>query len=215
MHTSPSLNASRRTAWIAGTSAALGLYGLHVATQDSMRLDGAAVSERECLTRTQIWDRTVDNRHYSAPTSIPPTIDAKVAEVASVSVEPTASEPASTVTDAAETTSAEETAPAAEPTEEEDPKSAAFDPVTGEINWDCPCLGGMAHGPCGEEFRAAFSCFVYSEGEPKGIDCVEKFKGMQDCFRAHPDVYGEGSSSEYYQYISIAHSYGSYCRNCG
>ncbi|KAI3485908.1 hypothetical protein L1887_50708 [Cichorium endivia] len=42
-------------------------------------------------------------------------------------------------------------------------------PETGEINWDCPCLGGMAHGPCGEQFKAAFSCF--------------------DCFREHPDVY--------------------------
>ena len=52
----------------------------------------------------------------------------------------------------------------------------AFNPETGEINWDCPCLGGMAHGPCGEEFRAAFSCFVYSEEEPKGIECIEKFK---------------------------------------
>lgn len=67
----------------------------------------------------------------------------------------------------------------------------AFNPETGEINWDCPCLGGMAHGPCGPEFREAFSCFVYSDKEPKGIDCVEKFKAMQDCFRAHPDVYGE------------------------
>lgn len=64
--------------------------------------------------------------------------------------------------------------------------------MTGEINWDCPCLGGMAHGPCGMQFREAFSCFVYSEQEPKGIDCVEKFKAMQDCFREHPDVYGEG-----------------------
>jgi ATP-dependent RNA helicase DHX57 len=52
-------------------------------------------------------------------------------------------------------------------------------------------LGGMAQGPCGEEFKAAFSCFVYSEAEPKGLDCVEKFKGMQDCFRLHPDVYGD------------------------
>ncbi|KIJ67925.1 hypothetical protein HYDPIDRAFT_83681, partial [Hydnomerulius pinastri MD-312] len=60
----------------------------------------------------------------------------------------------------------------------------------GEINWDCPCLGGMAHGPCGQHFREAFSCFVFSEQEPKGIDCVEKFKAMQDCFREHPDVYG-------------------------
>lgn len=70
--------------------------------------------------------------------------------------------------------------------------SAAFNPETGEINWDCPCLGGMAHGPCGMEFREAFSCFVYSEEEPKGINCVEKFKAMQDCFRAHPETYGEG-----------------------
>jgi intermembrane space import and assembly protein 40 len=49
----------------------------------------------------------------------------------------------------------------------------------------------MAHGPCGPQFREAFSCFVYSEDEPKGIDCVERFKAMQDCFREHPDVYGE------------------------
>lgn len=49
----------------------------------------------------------------------------------------------------------------------------------------------MAQGPCGEEFKAAFSCFVYSDAEPKGLDCVEKFKGMQDCFRRHPDVYGD------------------------
>ena len=69
----------------------------------------------------------------------------------------------------------------------------AFNPETGEINWDCPCLGGMAHGPCGPQFREAFSCFVFSEKEPKGIDCVEKFKGMQDCFKEHPDVYGEGA----------------------
>lgn len=52
----------------------------------------------------------------------------------------------------------------------------AFNPETGEINWDCPCLGGMAHGPCGEEFKAAFSCFVYSNEEPKGIECIDKFK---------------------------------------
>lgn len=52
-------------------------------------------------------------------------------------------------------------------------------------------LGGMAQGPCGDEFKAAFSCFVFSEAEPKGLDCVEKFKGMQDCFRLHPDVYGD------------------------
>lgn len=55
-------------------------------------------------------------------------------------------------------------------------QEGAFNPETGEINWDCPCLGGMANGPCGEEFKAAFSCFVYSTDEPKGVDCIDKFK---------------------------------------
>ncbi|RUS25074.1 hypothetical protein BC938DRAFT_472665, partial [Jimgerdemannia flammicorona] len=73
---------------------------------------------------------------------------------------------------------------------DEDPQSAAFNPETGEINWDCPCLGGMANGPCGDAFKAAFSCFVYSTDEPKGVNCIEKFRGMQDCFRLYPDVYG-------------------------
>lgn len=68
----------------------------------------------------------------------------------------------------------------------------AYNPETGEINWDCPCLGGMAHGPCGEQFKEAFSCFVFSEDEPKGINCVDKFKAMQDCFREHPEIYADG-----------------------
>ncbi|TEB38393.1 hypothetical protein FA13DRAFT_1681824 [Coprinellus micaceus] len=67
----------------------------------------------------------------------------------------------------------------------------AYNPETGEINWDCPCLGGMAHGPCGEQFKEAFSCFVFSEDEPKGINCVGAFKNMQDCFREHPEVYAD------------------------
>jgi intermembrane space import and assembly protein 40 len=79
---------------------------------------------------------------------------------------------------------------------EDSPASGgAFNPETGEINWDCPCLGGMAHGPCGPEFREAFSCFVYSEDEPKGINCVEKFQNMQNCFRAHPEIYADGGDT--------------------
>lgn len=73
----------------------------------------------------------------------------------------------------------------------DNPQAQAFDPRTGQINWDCPCLGGMAHGPCGEQFKLAFSCFVFSEAEPKGIDCVDKFQAMQNCFRQHPEVYAE------------------------
>lgn len=74
--------------------------------------------------------------------------------------------------------------------EEEAEQQGAFNEETGEINWDCPCLGGMAHGPCGEQFREAFSCFVFSKEEPKGVDCIEHFKTMQNCFREHPDIYG-------------------------
>ncbi|KAL5117835.1 Oxidoreductase [Pleosporales sp. CAS-2024a] len=74
--------------------------------------------------------------------------------------------------------------------EAEADQQGAFNPETGEINWDCPCLGGMATGPCGEQFKAAFSCFVYSQEEPKGMDCIDKFKDMQNCFREYPEVYG-------------------------
>ncbi|KAL8711902.1 MAG: hypothetical protein Q9220_003846 [cf. Caloplaca sp. 1 TL-2023] len=77
-----------------------------------------------------------------------------------------------------------------EATESEASSEGAFNEATGEINWDCPCLGGMADGPCGQQFRTAFSCFVFSKEEPKGMDCIEHFKGMQDCFREFPEIYG-------------------------
>ncbi|ROW15196.1 hypothetical protein VPNG_02986 [Cytospora leucostoma] len=80
--------------------------------------------------------------------------------------------------------------------EEEAGQQGAFNPETGEINWDCPCLGGMADGPCGEEFKSAFSCFVYSDVEPKGMDCIDKFQHMQDCFRKYPDIYGAEIADE-------------------
>lgn len=41
----------------------------------------------------------------------------------------------------------------------------------------------MAYGPCGEQFREAFSCFVFSKEEPKGMDCIEKFKYVGSLLR--------------------------------
>ncbi|PWN18861.1 hypothetical protein BCV69DRAFT_284838 [Microstroma glucosiphilum] len=99
---------------------------------------------------------------------------------------------------------------------EEDPgegQEAAYDPSTGQINWDCPCLGGMATGPCGEEFKEAFSCFVFSEQEPKGVECVGKFKGMQDCFRRHPEEYKEELEME--EEVSRAERGGNCVYECG
>ncbi|XP_056128956.1 coiled-coil-helix-coiled-coil-helix domain containing 4b isoform X2 [Lampris incognitus] len=59
----------------------------------------------------------------------------------------------------------------------------------GEINWNCPCLGGMASGPCGTEFKEAFSCFHYSKEEVKGSDCLEQFRAMQECMQCYPELY--------------------------
>lgn len=66
----------------------------------------------------------------------------------------------------------------------------------GEINWACPCLGGMATGPCGVEFREAFSCFHYSKADPKGSDCLEPFRQMSDCMAQYPNVYGSKEDKE-------------------
>ncbi|KAK6635912.1 hypothetical protein RUM44_001166 [Polyplax serrata] len=61
----------------------------------------------------------------------------------------------------------------------------------GEINWNCPCLGGMATGPCGVEFREAFSCFHNSEADPKGSDCYDAFKEMHLCMAEYPQLYSK------------------------
>ncbi|XP_050444994.1 mitochondrial intermembrane space import and assembly protein 40 [Cataglyphis hispanica] len=67
----------------------------------------------------------------------------------------------------------------------------------GEINWNCPCLGGMATGPCGLEFREAFSCFHYSTADPKGSDCRKVFETMQDCMLQYPALYeSKGASTD-------------------
>ncbi|XP_026318064.1 mitochondrial intermembrane space import and assembly protein 40-B [Hyposmocoma kahamanoa] len=72
----------------------------------------------------------------------------------------------------------------------------------GSINWGCPCLGGMATGPCGLQFRDAFSCFHYSDAEPKGSDCYEKFSVMQECMSQYPELYGREEDEELSNAIS-------------
>ncbi|KAM4613778.1 mitochondrial intermembrane space import and assembly protein 40-B-like [Polymixia lowei] len=67
---------------------------------------------------------------------------------------------------------------------------------SGEINWNCPCLGGMASGPCGTEFKEAFSCFHYSKEEVKGSDCLEQFRSMQQCMQIYPELYPQEDEKE-------------------
>ncbi|XP_003747587.1 mitochondrial intermembrane space import and assembly protein 40-B [Galendromus occidentalis] len=61
----------------------------------------------------------------------------------------------------------------------------------GQINWECPCLGGIALGPCGFEFREAFACMQRASGEeePKGMECVEAFRTMRECMSKYPALY--------------------------
>jgi len=80
----------------------------------------------------------------------------------------------------------------------EDPKKAygAFDPVRREIDWDCPCIGGALKGPCAEDFKQAFSCFVYSEEADKGSDCYNEFLNMNHCFGENAAYYEEEKRRE-------------------
>lgn len=65
----------------------------------------------------------------------------------------------------------------------------------GEINFNCPCLGGIASGPCGYQFREAFTCFHYSTNELKGSECADKFIDMQNCMAKYPNLYSGAISS--------------------
>ncbi|XP_072174973.1 mitochondrial intermembrane space import and assembly protein 40-like [Diadema setosum] len=80
--------------------------------------------------------------------------------------------------------------------EEDDEEAEGLILANGEINWSCPCLGGMASGPCGMEFREAFSCFHYSTAEPKGSDCIDNFRKMQECMVSYPELYPLDDKSE-------------------
>ncbi|XP_049894700.1 mitochondrial intermembrane space import and assembly protein 40 [Epinephelus moara] len=66
----------------------------------------------------------------------------------------------------------------------------------GDINWNCPCLGGMASGPCGSQFKDAFSCFHYSKEEVKGSECIDQFRGMQECMQRYPELYPQEEDKE-------------------
>ncbi|XP_029550351.1 mitochondrial intermembrane space import and assembly protein 40-like isoform X2 [Salmo trutta] len=67
---------------------------------------------------------------------------------------------------------------------------------SGEINWNCPCLGGMASGPCGTQFKEAFSCFHNSNEEVKGSECIDNFRAMQECMQKYPELYPQEDEND-------------------
>lgn len=54
----------------------------------------------------------------------------------------------------------------------------------------------MASGPCGSQFKEAFSCFHYSKEEVKGSECIDNFRSMQECMQRYPDLYPQEEEKE-------------------
>ena len=161
--------------------------------EDQAVNDTLALQEENAVEDTKVLEEENLVNKQSAEEEATPAVEETIEKEATPASEETIEKEAESVSEEA---TEKEATPAAEENSTEagavDPSAGpAYNPETGEINWDCPCLGGMAHGPCGEEFKTAFSCFIYSEAEPKGVDCVEKFQGMQECFKKHPEVYAE------------------------
>jgi len=156
--------------------------------------DTLALQEENAVEDTKVLEEENLVNEQSAQEEATPAAEETIEKEATPAAEEATEKESESVSE--ENSTEKEATPATEENSTEagavDPSAGpAYNPETGEINWDCPCLGGMAHGPCGEEFKTAFSCFIYSEAEPKGVDCVEKFQGMQECFKKHPEVYAE------------------------
>jgi hypothetical protein len=162
--------------------------------EDQAVNDTLALQEENAVEDTMVLEEENLVNEQSAQEEATPAVEETIEKEATPASEEATEKEAESVSE--ENSTEKEATPATEENSTEagavDPSAGpAYNPETGEINWDCPCLGGMAHGPCGEEFKTAFSCFIYSEAEPKGVDCVEKFQGMQECFKKHPEVYAE------------------------
>eukprot|EP00063_Salmo_salar_P070095 XP_014044930.1 PREDICTED: mitochondrial intermembrane space import and assembly protein 40-like [Salmo salar] len=54
----------------------------------------------------------------------------------------------------------------------------------------------MASGPCGTQFKEAFSCFHYSNEEVKGSECIDNFRAMQECMQKYPELYPQEDENE-------------------
>lgn len=68
----------------------------------------------------------------------------------------------------------------------------AINPITGEINWECPCMGNNPKGPCGELFKVAFKCFIKNQDNPN--TCKELINTMQKCQEKYPKLYTESNT---------------------
>lgn len=56
----------------------------------------------------------------------------------------------------------------------------------------------LVQGPCSDSFKDSFACFMRSQHETKGMDCITQFEGFQACLHRNPEYAEEmlqGSNS--------------------
>lgn len=68
----------------------------------------------------------------------------------------------------------------------------------GTPNFECPCLGNMPHGPCGQLFRKSFSCWAKYKDAPEDdprfyYECQPKFVEWGKCAEQYKKVYNDPS----------------------
>jgi intermembrane space import and assembly protein 40 len=72
----------------------------------------------------------------------------------------------------------------------DDDESESLD-VKAQKALECPCVAELRDGPCGEAFTEAFVCFIKSQAEEKGSDCVSPFIALQKCVQANKDAFAK------------------------
>lgn len=54
----------------------------------------------------------------------------------------------------------------------------------------------MVPGRCRHSASLHFTVLIFSEADPKGSDCYEKFSVMQECMSQYPELYGKDDDDD-------------------
>merc|ERR1712150_99403 len=65
----------------------------------------------------------------------------------------------------------------------------------GRPNFDCPCIGSLPHGPCGEFFKNSFRCWAKYKDESDSVnffqECQPLFIQWTECFEKYAGFYDD------------------------
>eukprot|EP00033_Pygsuia_biforma_P001250 GCRY01001416.1.p1 GENE.GCRY01001416.1~~GCRY01001416.1.p1 ORF type:complete len:153 (-),score=20.22 GCRY01001416.1:199-657(-) len=78
--------------------------------------------------------------------------------------------------------------------------------TSADIWWECPCLEHIMKSPCSAEFKEAFSCYVDSREEPKGMDCIKSFQKLHECLTKHPEIFDDLDDEDLKESVTSSNS---------